>query len=183
MTKKALKLSFEAHQNQVDKSGMPYVFHPFHLAEQMEDENTTIVALLHDVVEDTDIGFDELYKMGFSQTVIEALKLLTHDNNEPYNGQFIEVTHEVYTVLIKSDRKIKYFENDLKEEKIILDKKGTVVEIIPSREDSLDRLQDDNERQFADNSDSVEEIALRNLRYEQLHNAIVLKKLITAFRR
>ena len=54
-----------------------------------------------------------------------------------YNGQFIEVTHEVYTVLIKSDRKIKYFENDLKEEKIILDKKGTVVEIIPSREDSL----------------------------------------------
>ena len=84
MTKKALKLSFEAHQNQVDKSGMPYVFHPFHLAEQMEDENTTIVALLHDVVEDTDIGFDELYKIGFSQTVIEALKLLTHDNNEPY---------------------------------------------------------------------------------------------------
>ena len=93
-----------------------------------------------------------------------------------YNGQFIEVTHEVYTVLINSDRKIKYFENDLKEEKIILDKKGTVVEIIPSREDSLDRLQDDNERQFADNSDSVEEIALRNLRYEQLHNAISMLK-------
>lgn len=93
-----------------------------------------------------------------------------------YNGQFIEVTHEVYTVLIKSDRKIKYFENDLKEEKIILDKKGTVVEIIPSREDSLDRLQDDNERQFADNSDSVEEIALRNLRYKQLHNAISMLK-------
>lgn len=93
-----------------------------------------------------------------------------------YNGQFIEVTHEVYTVLIKSDRKIKYFENDLKEEKIILDKKGTVVEIVPSREDSLDRLQDDNERQFADNSDSVEEIALRNLRYEQLHNAISMLK-------
>ena len=93
-----------------------------------------------------------------------------------YNGQFIEVTHEVYTVLIKSDRKIKYFENDLKEEKIILDKKGTVVEIIPSREDSLDRLQDDNERQFADNSDSFEEIALRNLRYEQLHNAISMLK-------
>lgn len=93
-----------------------------------------------------------------------------------YNGQFIEVTHEVYTVLIKSDRKIKYFENDLKEEKIILDKKGTVVEIIPSREDSLDRLQDDNEKQFADNSDSVEEIALRNLRYEQLHNAISMLK-------
>ena len=53
-TKKALKLCFEAHKNQTDKSGLPYVFHPFHLAEQMEDEDTTIVALLHDVVEDTD---------------------------------------------------------------------------------------------------------------------------------
>ena len=93
-----------------------------------------------------------------------------------YNGQFIEVTHEVYTVLIKTDRKIKYFENDLKEEKIILDKKGMVVEIVPSREDSLDRLQDDNERQFADDSDSVEEIALRNIRYEQLHKAISMLK-------
>ena len=38
MTKKALKLSFEAHKDQVDKSGMPYVYHPFHLAEQMKDE-------------------------------------------------------------------------------------------------------------------------------------------------
>ena len=53
-TKKALKLCFEAHKNQVDKSGMPYVFHPFHLAEQMKTEETTIVALLHDLVEDTD---------------------------------------------------------------------------------------------------------------------------------
>ena len=54
MTKIALKLCFEAHKNQVDKSGMPYVFHPFHLAEQMQDEDTTIVALLHDVIEDTE---------------------------------------------------------------------------------------------------------------------------------
>lgn len=52
-TKKALKLCFEAHKNQTDKAGMPYVFHPFHVAEQMPDEKTTIVALLHDVVEDT----------------------------------------------------------------------------------------------------------------------------------
>ena len=53
-TKKALKLCFEAHKNQTDKSGMPHVFHSFHLAEQMQTEETTIVALLHDVVEDTD---------------------------------------------------------------------------------------------------------------------------------
>ena len=54
MTKKAIKLMFEKHKDQVDKSGMPYVFHPFHLAEQMDDEETTITALLHDIAEDTD---------------------------------------------------------------------------------------------------------------------------------
>ena len=48
MTKTALKLCFEAHKDQTDKSGLPYVFHPFHLAEQMSDEKTTVVALLHD---------------------------------------------------------------------------------------------------------------------------------------
>ena len=46
LTKKALSLCFAAHKEQLDKSGMPYVFHPFHLAEQMTDEYTTIAALL-----------------------------------------------------------------------------------------------------------------------------------------
>jgi len=84
MTKKALKLCFEAHKDQVDKSGMPYVFHPFHLAEQMETEDTVITALLHDVVEDTDYTIDDLIEMGFSDNVISALKLLTHAPGIPY---------------------------------------------------------------------------------------------------
>lgn len=79
MTKKVLKLSFEAHKNQVDKSGMLYVFHPFHLAEQMEDEQTIIVVLLHDVVEDTDYILDDLSKLGFDKEIIDAIKLMTHD--------------------------------------------------------------------------------------------------------
>lgn len=78
LTKKALKLCFEVHKEQVDKSGLPYVFHPFHLAEQMEDEATTVVALLHDVVEDSDLTLDDLRKMGFGDAVIAALALLTH---------------------------------------------------------------------------------------------------------
>ena len=84
MTKKAIKLMFEKHKDQVDKSGMPYVFHPFHLAEQMDDEETTITALLHDIVEDTDTTFDDLRKLGFSDNVINALKLMTHDKNVDY---------------------------------------------------------------------------------------------------
>lgn len=83
-TKKALKLCFEAHKDQLDKSGMPYVFHPFHLAEQMETEDTVVAALLHDVVEDTDYTFEDLVSMGFSEEVITALRLLTHDDATPY---------------------------------------------------------------------------------------------------
>lgn len=58
-TKKAIKLCFEAHRNQTDKSGLPYVFH-LHVAEQMPNEETTIVALLHDVIEDTSYTIDDL---------------------------------------------------------------------------------------------------------------------------
>ena len=83
-TKKALKLCFEAHKEQKDKSGLPYVFHPFHLAEQMEDEESTVVALLHDVAEDTDHTLEDIAAMGFSRNVMEALALLTHDEAVPY---------------------------------------------------------------------------------------------------
>lgn len=84
MTKKALQLSFEAHKNQVDKSGIPYVYHPFHLAEQMDSEEAVIVALLHDVVEDTEYTIEDIAEMGFSKPVTEALMLMTHDEAVPY---------------------------------------------------------------------------------------------------
>ena len=84
LTKKAIRLCFEAHKNQVDKSGLPYVFHPFHLAEQMRDELSTVVALLHDVVEDTPYTLDDLRKMGFPEAVLDALTLLTHTDDTPY---------------------------------------------------------------------------------------------------
>lgn len=84
LTKKALKLCFESHKEQVDKTGMPYVFHPFHLAEQMDDELSTVCALLHDVVEDTDTTFADLLAMGFPQSVVDVLTLLTHEESVPY---------------------------------------------------------------------------------------------------
>ena len=83
-TKKAMKLCFQAHMDQTDKSGIPYVFHPIHLAEQMKDEDTTVVALLHDVVEDTTYTLEDLAAMGFHDRVIAAIRLMTHDENIPY---------------------------------------------------------------------------------------------------
>lgn len=84
LTNKALNLMFEKHKDQVDKAGIPYVFHPFHLAEQMPDETSTLVALMHDLVEDTDVTFEDLSSMGFPEEVVEAIKLLTHDKSIDY---------------------------------------------------------------------------------------------------
>ncbi len=84
LTKQALRLCFEKHKEQMDKSGVPYVFHPFHVAESMTDEYTTCVALLHDIIEDTDVTAEDLLIQGFPQEVVEAIKLLTHNDGSPY---------------------------------------------------------------------------------------------------
>ena len=84
LTKKAMKLCFEKHKEQKDKTGLPYVFHPFYLATQMDDEYSTVCALLHDVVEDSDVTFDDLEKYGYPIEIIDALKLLTHNSDDDY---------------------------------------------------------------------------------------------------
>ena len=83
-TKKAMRLSFKAHEGQLDRCGIPYVTHPLHLAEQMPDEDCTVAALLHDVVEDTDYTLEDLRRMDFPPRALEAVALLTHDPAEPY---------------------------------------------------------------------------------------------------
>lgn len=82
-TRKAMKIAYNAHNGQVDKSGVPYIYHPIHLAEQMQTEDECIVALLHDTVEDTEVTFEDLEKE-FSNEIIEAIKLLTHDKSVEY---------------------------------------------------------------------------------------------------
>ena len=83
LTHKAMKIAYEAHHGQTDVNGMPYVFHPYHLAEQMDDEYSCCVALLHDVAEDTSVTLDDLAKI-FPQEIIDALTLLTHESGTDY---------------------------------------------------------------------------------------------------
>lgn len=84
LTKIAMKLCFEKHKSQVDKCGLPYPFHPFLVAESMTDEESTCVALLHDILEDTDTSKDDLISLGFTPAIIEAVCMMTHDKNVPY---------------------------------------------------------------------------------------------------
>lgn len=84
LTKKAMKLCFEAHEGQLDKSGIPYVNHPLHVAEQVDGEYATCVALLHDVMEDCGYQADDLRAMGFPEEIVQALLLLTHADEVAY---------------------------------------------------------------------------------------------------
>ena len=84
MTKKAIRLMFDLHKEQTDKSGLPYVFHPWHVAESMDDEITATVALLHDAVEDTDLTLEDVREAGFPEEVVAALGCMTHDDSVDY---------------------------------------------------------------------------------------------------
>ena len=86
LVKKAALISFEAHKEQKDKAGYPYFMHPMTLALQFDDEESVCVALLHDVIEDHgDVySFEYLKKEGFRDSIIDALRLLTHEQGVDY---------------------------------------------------------------------------------------------------
>ena len=83
LTNKALRIAYDAHAGQLDKCGTPYIAHPLHVAEQMDDETSTCVALLHDVVEDSDVTLDDLARE-FPPEVVEGVRLMTHDPEVDY---------------------------------------------------------------------------------------------------
>lgn len=84
----AMIFAYKAHDGQVDKGGRSYLIHPLTvamtLASQGYDEDTITAGLLHDVIEDTQYTFEDLQTMGIHATVIDALRLLTHDKNTDY---------------------------------------------------------------------------------------------------
>ena len=83
LIRKALMIAYQAHKDQVDKAGKPYIFHPLHVAEQMDDEYTCCVALLHDTVEDTDVTIEDIRDL-FPKEVADAIARLTHDKHVRY---------------------------------------------------------------------------------------------------
>ncbi len=80
----AIRIALDAHAGITDRSGHPYILHPLTLMLQMETEEQMITAVLHDVVEDSDVTLDDLARAGFSLSVLQALELLTHDKDVLY---------------------------------------------------------------------------------------------------
>ena len=81
--KLAYAIAYVAHKGQTDKVGVEYINHPLTVASLCKTEDERVVALLHDVVEDTNITLNDL-SIFFEPKIIEALKLLTHTDDEPY---------------------------------------------------------------------------------------------------
>lgn len=79
---KAIQISAQAHENQVDKAGQPYILHPIRVMLRVQGEAERIAAILHDVVEDTEITISDLSQAGFSIEVLGAVDALTKRKGE-----------------------------------------------------------------------------------------------------
>lgn len=101
LTNLAMRIAYDAHKDQVDLAGVPYVFHPFHIAERMDDERTTIIALLHDVVEDSKYTFEDLAIFGFDETITGPLRSLTRASGEPYEDYIKRLSKDPTAVKVK----------------------------------------------------------------------------------
>ena len=84
LTKTAMQIAYDAHYGQVDRGKTPYIFHPMHVAESMKDEDSTVVAILHDILEDTPVSEELLRRKGIPDRLIEAVEIMTHRDDEPY---------------------------------------------------------------------------------------------------
>ncbi len=80
----AIALAVEVHRGQVDKVGQPYVLHALRVMFRLETELERIVGVLHDVVEDSDLTFEDLRQMGYSEAIIAALDRVTRRADETY---------------------------------------------------------------------------------------------------
>lgn len=79
----------EAHRGQVDKAGIPYILHPLRLMCNQQNDTERIIAVLHDVIEDTDYTLDDLRRMGYEEEIVEAVDCLTRREEETYE-EFIQ---------------------------------------------------------------------------------------------
>ncbi len=101
LTYLAMRIAYDAHHGVLDRSGAPYVFHPYEVASRMDDEVSTAVALLHDVVEDTDMTFEDLKAKGIPEEVIDPLRYLTHDPAVPYMDYIRKIAENPVAIKVK----------------------------------------------------------------------------------
>lgn len=81
----AIQIAAKAHTGQVDKNGQPYLLHPIRVMLDVQTPEERIVAVLHDVVEDTSVTLDNIRSAGFSDDIVEALRCVTREEGQSYS--------------------------------------------------------------------------------------------------
>lgn len=81
----AIDIAVAAHRGQKRRGGTPYILHPMRVMFRQKCEEAMIVAVLHDVVEDTEVTICDLEQAGFSSQILKAIELLTHEDEVPYS--------------------------------------------------------------------------------------------------
>ncbi|MBI3899003.1 MAG: GTP pyrophosphokinase [Gammaproteobacteria bacterium] len=97
----ALQLALVAHKGQKDKAGQPYILHPLRLMLKLQHENERIVALLHDVVEDSNISLDDLRRHGFSDDLVAAVDCLSRKSGESYDDFIQRISNSPLAIKVK----------------------------------------------------------------------------------
>lgn len=100
LTNLAIQVAYKAHSGQTDPCGIPYIFHPYHLAEQMDSETAVCAALLHDVLEDTTVSEDEL-RQQFGDEITDAVVLLTHRDEDIYEDYLKRIKENPIALAVK----------------------------------------------------------------------------------
>lgn len=98
---KAIEIANKAHSKQFDKAGQPYILHPLRLMSQFQQTDEMVVAVLHDVIEDSDVSLDDLTSNGFSRAVVEAIDCLSHRKGERYEEYIKRISTNILARKIK----------------------------------------------------------------------------------
>jgi (p)ppGpp synthase/HD superfamily hydrolase len=97
----AISLAVEKHRGQVDKSGQPYILHPMHVMCGMKTEHEMMAAILHDVVEDTDVSLQNLEEWGYPVEVVAAVDCLSRREGESYEDFVARTKSNALAVQVK----------------------------------------------------------------------------------
>ncbi|HED37191.1 MAG TPA: GTP pyrophosphokinase [Ignavibacteria bacterium] len=97
----AVLIAIKAHQNQIDKGGLPYILHPLRIMIKMQTDEEMIVAMLHDVVEDSKISLKDISKYEFDKKIMSALKVLTYSTDQNYEDYIKKISKNKLASKIK----------------------------------------------------------------------------------
>ena len=143
-TKAALDICYAAHKDQFDKGGLPYVFHPYRVAEQMQTEDEVTVALLHDVMEDSNVTVDDLRAKKFPLDVILAVSALTRGRGTPYfeyieNVRKNELARKVKIADLKDNMDLSRLDKPTENDKKRVEKYRRALQLLQERNDIIEK--------------------------------------------